>query len=158
MLYPIGVCTPTRPGKTLWPKAIRPGRRTSRNRVVLCRAVLTITLLVGLVVGVGACGFADRSRQANAISDAIRAIPGVTGVATGYKSDPLQGASFAPIVQVEPSITPAHTAEVVRTFIDGVHVGGFEDFVACLTVYDPAPIPRPANDLFDSSQRRPHRR
>ena len=47
--------------------------------------------MVGLVAGVGACGLAGRSAQANAISDAIRAIPGVAGVATGYKSDPFQG-------------------------------------------------------------------
>jgi hypothetical protein len=121
------------------------------GRVVLCRVALTITLMAGLVVGVGACGLADRSRQANAISDAIRAIPGVAGVATGYKSDPFQGASFAPIVHLDPSITAAHAAEVVRTFIDCAHAGGFNDFVVSLTVNYPAAIPRLANNLYDSS-------
>lgn len=106
-------------------------RRTWRWATCVAAMVL---IAAAFATGVSACGFPNRRGAANAISDTIRTLPGVSAADVRYRTSIDSGAHFDLDVTLADTATDTQARAVGRTFVDRVRAADFAEFDVTLAV------------------------
>ncbi|ADG97019.1 hypothetical protein Srot_0535 [Segniliparus rotundus DSM 44985] len=113
-------------------RRIRPSANDAARRRPFRVAAMMLCAVV-LTAGAGGCS-ADRSAEARAIGNAVRALPGVAAADVAYRS----GASFRLDVTLAETASQTQAAAVGSTFVDRMRAGDFGGFDVILNVAYPA--------------------